>query len=138
MHIGGWLLVVLLCYVGFVALREALIGFVQPDMEGGVRLATKEPDGTTSERMLASARLDGNLYIASNHWLRGWYRSALAAPEVRAEVDGEEAAYLAVPIVGEERVRVSASYRMGFVLRFVCGFAPSKFLRLDRVGGASP
>jgi hypothetical protein len=81
--------------------------------------------------MLAGARLEGKLYIASNHWLRGWYRQALADPNVLAIVDGVEAAYAAIPIEGDERARVSDAYRMGFVLRFVCGFAPSKFLRLE-------
>lgn len=29
---------------------------------------------------------------------------------------------------------VADAYRMGFVLCFVCGFTPSRFLRLDRTG----
>jgi hypothetical protein len=110
------LFIVLLVYVGFVALMEALIGYIQPHMDGGVRLTTTDAEGRTSKRMLAGARLDGKLYIASNHWLRGWYRQALAEPSVLAEVDGVQAVY---------------TYRMGFVLRFICGFAPSRFLRLD-------
>ena len=118
-------------YVAFVALMETLIARLQPSMEGGVRLTTTNAAGESSERMLAGARLDGKLYIASNHWLRGWYRQALAKPEVLAEVGGVPGAYTAVPIVGEERARVSDSYTMGFVLRFICGFAPSRFLRLD-------
>jgi hypothetical protein len=65
------LLIAALAYVAFVALMEALIGTIQPNMDGGVRLTTTDAEGRTSERMLAS------------------------------------------------------------VLRFVCGFAPSKFLRLD-------
>ena len=128
---GKVLLIVVLVYVGFVALMEALVGYIQPNMDGGVRLTTTDAEGRTSERMLAGARLEGKLYIASNHWLRGWYRRALAEPSVLADVDGVQAAYSAVPIEGEERARVSDAYRMGFVLRFICGFAPSKFLRLD-------
>jgi hypothetical protein len=131
MQITTVLLIVILGYVGFVAVMEALIGYVQPDMDGGVRLETTDDQGATSERMLAAARLDGKLYIASNHWLRGWYHQALANPQVTAEVDGVRSAYSAVPITGEERARVSDAYRMGFVLRFICGFAPSRFLRLD-------
>jgi hypothetical protein len=124
-------LTTILVYVGFVALMEGLIGFVQPDMDGGVRLTTTDGNGSPSERMLAGARFDGKLYIASNHWLRGWYRQALAEPSVLAEVDGRRSAYTAVPIMGDERARVSEAYRMGFILRFICGFAPSRFLRLD-------
>ena len=133
MEIAKVLLSVFLVYVGFVALMEGLIGFIQPHMDGGVRLTTTDAYGRTSERMLAGARLEGKLYIASNHWLRGWYHQALAEPRVQAEVDGAQAAYSAVPIEGEERARVSDAYRMGFVLRFICGFAPSRFLRLDPV-----
>jgi hypothetical protein len=131
MQIANVLLIAGLVYVGFVALMEGLIGFIQPHMDGGVRLTTTDAQGRTSERMLAGARVDGNLYIASNHWLRGWYRQALTEPEVLADVDGVRSAYSAVPIEGEERARVSDAYRMGFILRFICGFAPSKFLRLD-------
>ena len=69
---------VLLAYALFVALAEALIGILQPDMEGGVRLTTTDAEGRDSERKLACLRLEGRLYIASNHWLRGWYRQALA------------------------------------------------------------
>ena len=125
------LLIAVLVYVGFVALMEALIGYIQPRMDGGVRLTTTDAEGSSSERMLAVARLDGKLNVASNHWLRGWYHQAFAEPSVFAEVDGARAAYSAIPIEGEERARVSDAYRMGFVLRFICGFAPSKFLRLD-------
>lgn len=125
------LLRVVVGYAAFVALMEALIGFIQPPMDGGVKLTTTDAGGRTSERMLAAAKLEGKLYIASNHWLRGWYREARAEPSVLADVDGVSAAYTAVPIEGQERARVSGAYRMGFVLRFICGFAPSRFLRLD-------
>ena len=133
MQITSVVLIVVLVYVGFVALMEGLIGYIQPDMDGGVKLTMTDAEGRTSDRMLALLRLDGKLYIASNHWLRGWYRRVLANPSVLGEIDGERAAYLAVTIEGEERALASDAYRMGFVLRFVCGFAPSKFLRLDPV-----
>lgn len=134
MQLTEILLIVVLVYVGFLALMEALIGFIQPWMQEGARLKTTDAEGRTPERMLAGARFDGRLYVGSNHWLRGWYRQALAERRVLVEVDGVEAAYSAVSIEGEERARVSDAYRMGFVLRFICGFAPSKFLRLDPAG----
>jgi hypothetical protein len=131
MQITSVFLTAVLVYVNFVALMEGLIGYIQPRMDGGVKLTTTDAEGRTSDRMLAGARLDGKLYIASKHWLRGWYHQALAEPGVLAEVDGVRAAYSVVPIDGKERARVSDFYRMGFVLRFICGFAPSRFLRLD-------
>lgn len=125
------LVIVVLVYVGFVALMEGLIGYIQPQMEIGVTLTTTDSEGRKLDRILAGARLEGKLYVASNHWLRGWYRRALANPNVSVEVDGVRAAYRAVSIEGEERARIADAYRMGFFLRFICGFAPSKFLRLD-------
>ena len=77
MEITEVLLIVVLLYVSFVARMEALIGFVQPNMDEGVRLTTIDAVGRRAERMLAGARFDGKLYIASNHWLRGWYRHVL-------------------------------------------------------------
>jgi hypothetical protein len=126
--------IVVLGYVGFVALAEGLIGYIQPHMDEGVTLTTTDAEGRTSERRLAGAKLEGKLYVASNHWLRGWYNRALAHPSVLVDVDGVRAAYEAVPVEAEERDRIADAYRMGFVLRFICGFAPSKFLRLDPTG----
>jgi hypothetical protein len=134
MEFNNVFLIVIVLYVAFVGLMEAMIGYIQPQMDEGVRLTTTDAEGRASKRMLAGARLEGKLYIASNHWLRGWYRQALNEPRVLLELDGVEAAYLAVPIVGDERDRISDAYRMGFILRFICGFAPSRFLRLDPVG----
>jgi len=133
MQIAQTLALVLVAYLLFVALMETLIGVIQPDMDIGVSLTTTDPAGKASTRKLAGARIDGKLYVSSNHWLRGWYHQALAEPRVRVEVDGVDRPYRAVPIEGEEWERVSELYRMGFVLRFICGFAPSKFLRLDPV-----
>ena len=131
MEIARILSIVVLTYVGFVALMEVVIGSIQPSMEGGVRLTTVNAEGRKSDRMLFGARMEGKLYVASNHWLRGWYKRALANPNVFVELDGVRGAYRAIPIEGEERERIADAYRMGFVLRIICGFAPSKFLRLD-------
>ncbi len=131
MEIARILSIVVLAYVGFVALMEVVIGSIQPSMEGGVRLTTVNAEGRKSGRMLFGARMEGKLYVASNHWLRGWYHRALASPIVEVDVGGVRGAYEAVRVEGEERARLAHAYRMGFVLRFLCGFAPSKFLRLD-------
>jgi hypothetical protein len=133
MEIAKIFLIAVLVYVGFVALMEGLVGYIQPQMDIGVTLTTMNDEGRKSDRILTDARLEGKLYVASNHWLRGWYNRALANPNVFVEMDGVRDAYQAVPIDGEERARIAEAYRMGFVLRFICGFAPSKFLRLDAV-----
>ena len=126
----------LLGYVALIGLVELAIGLFQPDMEIGVELTTRDAQGRASTRKLAGFEFDGQLYVSSNHWLRGWYRQALADPEVEVAREGSVSRRLATPIEGEERARVAAAYRMGFVLRFLCGFAPSRFLRLDPIEAA--
>jgi hypothetical protein len=44
MEIAKVLTIVVLVYIGFVALMEALVGYIQPDMHGGVRITTREAD----------------------------------------------------------------------------------------------
>lgn len=129
---------VVLGYAGFVAVMELGIGLLQPEMETGVVLATTDARGAKSSRTLAGFELDGKLYVSSNHWLRGWYREALARPEVEVRMRGVQTPRIAVPVVGAERDRLADAYRMGFVLRFICGFAPSRFLRLDPLPEAAP
>lgn len=122
---------ILLGYVAFVAVAEGLIRFIQPEMAGGVTIFVKDSQGKEMKRNLATLEHDGALYISSNHWLRSWYYAALKNPDVEIIRDGVRGPYTAVPIEGAERATVSKLYRMGVVLRFICGFAPSKFLRLD-------
>jgi hypothetical protein len=122
---------VLLGYGGFVAVMEAAIGTFQPEMEGGVMITTTNGSGETSSTKLAGFELDGHLYVGSNHWLRGWYHRVLANPAIEVTADGVSTARVAVPVEGAEHDRLAEAYRMGFVLRFICGFAPSRFLRLD-------
>lgn len=125
--------VALLGYVGFVAVMEAAIGTIQPEMEGGVVLTTTDAAGQTSQVTLAGFEFEEKLYVSSNHWLRGWYKRARANPRVEVIVEGVPTPRVAVPVEGAERDRLAEAYRMGFVLRFICGFAPSRFLRLDPV-----
>ena len=123
---------IVLAYVALVAVLELSFGYLQPDMEGAVIIITRDAEGNERERTLAGFRFNGQLYVASNHWLRGWYHQALANPRVEVIVDGQRGAYQAVPLAGEELDQLENAYRMGFVLRAICGFAPSRFLRLDR------
>ena len=131
MNVASLVAITLIGYCGFVAIMEALIGAIQPEMDGGVVLTTTDRQGATSSRTLAGFEFENKLYVGSNHWLRGWYNAALTNPNVEVTFDGVSTDRIAVPVVGDERERLADAYRMGFVLRFVCGFAPSRFLRLD-------
>ena len=81
--------------------------------------------------MLAYVESDGRLYVAANHWPRAWYHRALKNPKVRVTRNGEGADYLAVPVTGAELDRIRVEYRMPTVVRFLTGFPPRSFLRLD-------
>jgi len=118
-------------YVCFVALLEVAIWRFQPEMPGQVILTTTDREGKESSRTLAGFEHKSRLYVSSNHWLRGWYRAALSNPDVEITVDGETKPYRATRVQGSERDELSAAYTMGFVLRFICGFAPSRFLLLE-------
>lgn len=125
--------VVVLVYVAFVAIMELTFGYLQPDMDGGVVLTSYANDGSPHVRTLAGFRFNEKLYVSSNHWLRGWYNRALQNPRVDVLVEDDSASYIAVPVTGAERDELADAYRMGFILRAICGFAPSKFIRLDPV-----
>ena len=118
-------------YVALVMALEVVVATVQPEMDGGVVLTTTDSHGKTSDRVLAGVRMDDHLYVSANHWPRFWYDRALANPAVELTVDGKRSAYTAVPVTGDERDRISEKYSFGFVLRFITGFAPRRFLRFD-------
>jgi hypothetical protein len=45
--------------------------------------------------------------------------------------DGVTGSFTAEPVQCEEHETLAKAYSMGFVLRLLCGFAPSRFLRLE-------
>ncbi len=129
-----WLFVigfVFLGYVAFILAAELLIWRLQPSMEGGVTISVTAGDGARLTRNLYGFDFDGKLYISSNHWFRRWYHLAVKQGEIDVTRDGVTAPHRTVVVTGEEKRRLSRAYRMGIVLRSICGFAPSKFLRLE-------
>ena len=118
-------------YVAFVLIAEFLIWRLQPDMDGGVTIQITDADGNSVERNLAGFEHGNRFYVSSNHWLRHWYNLAIEYPEVDVTRDGIRRPFKAIIVSGDEKRSLSRAYRMGFILRFLCGFAPSKFLRLD-------
>ncbi len=123
-------------YIGIVVAFESLIGFFQPRGRavGEVTLVitTTAEDGNTNDRVLSRLESSGQLYVSANHWPRAWYDQALKNPDVEIALDGERmAAYLAVPVTGEEHDRVNSDNRHGLAFRVLTGFPPRYFLRLD-------
>jgi hypothetical protein len=125
------LAVLVLVYVAIVATFESLIGVLQPDGGSTLVLTTFDTDGTSHDRVLARLDTDGKVYVSANHWPRAWYRRALQNPDVQATIDGTNKNYRAVPISGAEHERVEREHPHGFGFRFLTGFPPRYFVRLD-------
>ena len=127
------LAIALLAYVGLVVLVESTLGFLQPNTGDTFTITTTNADGVATHRVLAQNFSGGNLYASANHWPRAWYHEALENPRVKATLDGVAADYVAVPVDDEEHRRVLPDIGNPIALKFLFGFAPQRFLRLDPV-----
>ena len=130
------ILIVIAGYFVLLLLLEAVVWKTQPSMEGGVTLLVYR-GGSVFTRKLYGFEYRDKLYVSSNHWFRQWYHAILKNPHVDVEHAGEVKPYTAVPIDGDERAEIAREYKMGFVLRLMCGFAPRRFLRLDPRGSTT-
>lgn len=123
--------VLAIVYAVIVTAFESLIGYFQPADETTLVITTVDDSGEASDRVLSSIDLDGQLYVAANHWPRAWYRQALENPQVQVTRHGESADYLAVPVEGAEHDLVDAARPLGPLVRFLTGYPPRYFVRLD-------
>ncbi len=130
--------ILLLVYVGIVVVFESLLGYFQPAGQSTLVISTTDEDGTANDRVLARLESNGQLYVAANHWPRAWYSQALDNPNVRVSLEGEMAAYLAVPVTDEEHNRVDSEHGLGLVIRILTGFPPRYFVRLDPLQASQP
>lgn len=128
------LAIVLAAYMGVVALFESAIGFFQPTTASTLVITTFDESGAPHDRVLTRLESDGRLYVAANHWPRAWYRRALENPQVKVALEGEKEPYHAVPVDGAESERVDREHSLGPVFRFLTGFPPRTFLRLEPAG----
>jgi len=124
---------ILTAYVALVLLAEFAIWKLQPAMEGGVTVSIDTDSEGRLERHLASYEFDGKLYVSSNHWFRSWYYAAINNPIIELIHNDKTQLRRAVAVTGSEYQKVKEEYKMGFILRLICGFAPSKFLRLEEI-----
>ncbi len=121
---------IIIGYFLLLLLLEAVIWKAQPSMDSGVTLFINQ-GGTVFARKLYGFDYHNKLYVSSNHWFRQWYYAILEEPQIAVEHAGAIKPVTAVPIDGEELSEVAREYKMGVVLRLMCGFAPRRFLRLD-------
>jgi len=85
----------------------------------------------SSDTVVAGVESGGHLYAAANHWPRSWYNRAIENPDVKITRAGERADYRAVPVVGDERIRIARDYSLPWVIRLLSGFPTRSFLRMD-------
>ena len=119
-------------YVAIVVVFESSLGYFQPATPGSITITTTDEDGNAHDRVLTELASDGKVYVAVNHWPRAWYRRTRVNPNVRVtRGDGPAEDYTAVKVTGEEHDRVAEDNPLGPVLRFLMGFPPRYFVRLD-------
>lgn len=131
-----WIGIILGIYVAVVILFESFLGFTQPpatEMPYPMLVLTTTDEGGTHDRRLAIFETDDRIYVSAHHWPRGWYRLAVANPDVTVAFDDGSAggAYTAVPVDGEEAERVKSAYPFSLPMKALMGFAPRKVIRLD-------
>ena len=137
MKVLKWVGAIVSVYAGFVVAFETLyLGWYQPRLEStGIPMlviTATDGSGVSRARRLARFETDGKLYVSAHHWPRAWYSRAIENPNVRVEIDGAAADYVAVPVEGEEFERVAAEHPLPLPIRFLMGFPPPReILRLD-------
>ena len=128
------ILIIGIIYIGIVVAFESLLGYVQPQDDGTLVITTTDDSGNTNQRVLSRLAVDETTYVAVNHWPRAWYRDALERPNVSlsfSQEEGEARDYLAVPVTEAEHNALQRSHPVPLPMRFLMGFAPRHFLRLD-------
>jgi hypothetical protein len=126
--------ILVVIYAGIVAAFESMIGYRQPKHESAIVITTFDADGTAHDRVVSRLDTDGRMYVAANHWPRAWYRRALANPQVQASIDGEKKSFRAVSVEDDaEHDRVDGEHPRGGMFRFLTGYPPRAFIRLDPV-----
>ncbi len=125
--------VAILIYVAIVAAFESMIGTLQPQAGSTLVLTTLSEDGAAHDRVVSRLESGGQLYVAANHWPRAWYDRLLARPQVRVTLDGTTGDYEAVAVdaASEEHARVASDNPVPAWFRFVTGFPPRYFVRLE-------
>lgn len=124
--------ILLLAYVGLVVLFESSIGYFQPERGDTLRLTVRDADGSPYDRVVSRIESEGKLYVAVNHWPRGWYHKLKKNPLVKIEFGDQTANYNAVEITDAREIEQVRNARpMKLVARFLMGFPPRKFIRFD-------
>lgn len=129
------LLGIAIFYVALVTAFETWLGYSQPRGEQNLVLTMTGDDGEEIKRVLSLFQSEGELYLAANHWPRAWFRQAERNPDVHIEFGGERAAdsgnFTVIPIDEADHERVLNDNPIGLFGRFLMGFPPREFMRLE-------
>lgn len=143
MKLVKFVLVLVAVYLGLGLLFEAAIGHFQPDGGNAATLRTFDPDGTAHDRVLLLHEDNGQLWVESGHWFRGWYNRLLENPQVELVRGDDVSPFIAVP-VDDARVVAMLTRKMGkgrdfryWIARALSMFAPILPVRLDPPAGDS-
>ena len=132
MKIAKILVILMFVYVGIVVTFESLIGYFQPADQSTLVITTVSADGVMNDRVLSRIDSQGQLFVATNHWPRAWYNEALENPNVGIVLqDSDKVPHLAVPATDEEHNRVNTEHKLPFLIKFLTGFPPRYFFRLE-------
>jgi hypothetical protein len=135
--------IVFACYLVIALILDGAIGYFQPRPQGGatVVLRTYDDLGRPHDTVLAVLDDNGQLWLESGHWFRGWYHRAVKHPDVDLTRGGVPRPYRAVPVdtpEAHDTVTRLMGKGMGmsedvryWIGRAVLLFAPIKPLRLD-------
>ncbi len=124
-------------YVALGLIIDGAIGYFQPQSGTTAVLCSFDASGQSKNTVLGLLDDDGQLWVESGHWFRGWYKRVLANPEVELVRDGESAPYRAVPVDSPAALEtVTRLMGKGQGARYWIGrtmllYAPIKPLRLD-------
>ena len=124
-------IIIVVGYVVLVAAFETWLGYSQPQGGNTIVITTFEADGAKHDRVVSRLESEGKMYVAVNHWPRAWYYRLLDNPEVQVTTKDGTADYLAVEVGGTEHDQVQADNPTGLMFRFLTGFPPRYFVRLD-------
>jgi hypothetical protein len=118
---------------------DAAIGYFQPRGPDTVVLRTFDAARQAHETVLRVREDNGQLWLVSGQWFRGWYHRALDNADVELVRDGVVTPYHAVPVdTPEARDMLTRLEReRGGAVRYWFGravltlFAPPRLVRLD-------
>ncbi len=123
-------------YALLVTAFETWLGYSQPRGEDNLLITYTGNDGAEQQRVLSLFQSQGELYLAANHWPRGWFTTVKQNPDVHIEFSGDRAGltgdYLAVTIGDDDHDRVLQDNPLPLFARVLMGFPPREFVRLEQ------